>query len=193
MLGNTNTFFTKEECDEIAAYCEKIGIMFNHGVAIINPWDNRKIHNDNFKERILKRYKEVFGNDTSIPFNVNELTIDNIYLTLTRYFDGRFLETHKDTSSDLTTVIVLTEDFEDGRFILSEDDVKIEGNIVDEKHLNHINKGDGLTFYGGSIYHGVLPVHKGIRKSLNIWVNPNSFRMNVGDKDLITKTKKTFL
>lgn len=193
MLGSINTFFSKEECDEIALFCEKIGITFNHGVAVMNPWDNRKLHNDKFKERILKRYKEVFANETSIPFSLETLTIDNIYLTLTRYFDGRFLEMHKDTSSDLTTVIVLTDDFDDGRFVLSKDNLKIENNIVDEHLLNKIEKGNGLTFYGGETYHGVMPVTKGIRKSLNIWVNPNQFKMNVGDKDLVTKTQKTFL
>jgi hypothetical protein len=193
MNGSIQTFFTKEECDEIALFCEKIGITFNHGVAVLNPWDNRKIHNDQFKEKILNRYKEVFGNDTSIPFNVNSLTIDNIYLTLTRYFDGRFLEMHKDTSSDLTTVIVLTDDFYDGRFVLSQNNMKIENNIVDETLLNNINKGEGITFYGGEIYHGVMPVKNGIRKSLNIWVNPNQFKMDVGDRTLNAKTKKTFL
>ena len=193
MLGSIQTFFTKEECDEIALFCEKIGITFNHGVAVLNPWDNRKIHNDQFKEKILNRYKEVFGNNNTIPFNVNSLTIDNIYLTLTRYFDGRFLEMHKDTSSDLTTVIVLTDDFYDGRFVLSQNNMKIENNIVDETLLNNINKGEGITFYGGEIYHGVMPVKNGIRKSLNIWVNPNQFKMDVGDRTLNAKTKKTFL
>lgn len=187
-----NTFFSKEECDDIAIFCEKVGITFNHGVSIYNPWDNRKIHNDTFKERILNRYIEVFK-DTELPFDLNALSIDNIYITLTRYFDGRFLEMHKDTSSDLTTVIVLTDGFEDGRFVLSDNSMKIENNIVDETLLHNIPKGCGLTFYGGETYHGVMPVHSGIRKSLNIWVNPTAFKMNVGDRDLITKTKKTFL
>jgi hypothetical protein len=193
MIGSIQTFFSKEECDEIALFCEKIGITFNHGVAVLNPWDNRKIYNDQFKERILKRYKEVFGNDRSIPFHVNSLTIDNIYLTLTRYFDERFLEMHKDTSSDLTTVIVLTDDFHDGRFVLSQNNIKIQNNTVDETLLYNINKGDGITFYGGEIYHGVMPVKTGIRKSLNIWVNPNQFKMDVGDRILDAKTNKTFI
>lgn len=187
-----NTFFSKEECDEISVFCEKVGITFNHGVSIYNPWDNRKIHNDQFKQRILDRYIEVFK-DTNLPFSLENLTIDNIYITLTRYFDGRFLEMHKDTSSDLTTVIVLTDGFYDGRFVLSNDNIKIENNVVNENLLHTIHKGNGLTFYGGETYHGVMPVKTGIRKSLNIWVNPNAFKMNVGDRDLVTKTKKTFL
>ncbi len=62
MLLGRNTFFSKEECDDIAVFCEKTGITFNHGVSIYNHWDNRKIHNDEFKQKILSRYKEVFKN-----------------------------------------------------------------------------------------------------------------------------------
>jgi hypothetical protein len=38
-----------------------------------------------------------------------------------------------------------------------------------------------------------MPVVRGIRKSLNIWVNPTTFKMNVGDLNLVTKTNKTFV
>jgi Rps23 Pro-64 3,4-dihydroxylase Tpa1-like proline 4-hydroxylase len=188
-----HTFFSNEECDEIAILCEKIGIKFNHNVSIYNKWDNRKIHNEEFKTRILKRYKEVYSNDTTLPFDLNSLTIDNIYLSITRYYDGRFLEMHKDTSSDLTTVVVLTDEFEDGRFVLSENKTLIQNNIIDKSLIHTIKKGNGLRFNGGEVYHGVLPVNKGIRKSLNIWIKPDIFKMNVNDKDFNVKTKKTFL
>jgi len=188
-----HTFFSNEECDEIAILCEKIGIKFNHNVSIYNKWDNRKIHNEEFKTRILKRYKEVYSNDTTLPFDLNSLTIDNIYLSITRYYDGRFLEMHKDTSSDLTTVIVLTDEFEDGRFVLSENKTLIQNSIIDESLIHTIKKGNGLRFNGGEVYHGVLPVNKGIRKSLNVWIKPDIFKMNVNDKDFNVKTKKTFL
>jgi hypothetical protein len=188
-----NTFFTNKECDEIAILCEKIGIKFNHHATVYNKWDNRKIYDDNFKVRILNRYKEVYSKDTSLPFNLNSLTIENIHISLTRYYEGRFLEMHRDTSSDLTTVIVLTDEFEDGRFVLSKDKVQIEKNIIDESLIHTINKGNGLRFNGGEIYHGVLPVIKGIRKSLNIWIKPDTFKINVNDIDLDVKIKKTFI
>ena len=189
----THTFFSNEECDEIAILCEKIGIKFNHNVSVYNKWDSRKIHNDKFKTKMLQRYKEVYSNDTTLPFNLDSLTIDNIYLSITRYYDGRFLEMHRDTSSDLTTVIVLTDNFEDGRFVLSKDKIQIENNLIDESLIHTIQKGTGLRFNGGEVYHGVLPVTKGIRKSLNIWIKPDTFKMNVNDVDLDVKTKKTFL
>ena len=188
-----HTFFSNEECDEIAILCEKIGIKFNHNVSVYNKWDSRKIHNDTFKTKMLQRYKEVYSNDTTLPFDLNSLTIDNIYLSITRYYDGRFLEMHKDTSSDLTTVIVLTDDFEDGRFVLSENKTLIQNGTINKSLIHTIKKGNGLRFNGGEVYHGVLPVNKGIRKSLNIWIKPDIFKMNVNDKDFDVKTKKTFL
>jgi hypothetical protein len=100
---------------------------------------------------------------------------------------------HRDTSSQLTSVIVLTNDFEDGRFVLSENKVKIENSIVDDNLLYIITQGNGLTFNGHTIWHGVMPVHKGIRKSLNIWVEPDSFKIQSGDNEYIVKTQKSFL
>lgn len=193
MLKPIHTFFTKEECDDIIDICEKIGFSAQHNVSVKNAWDNRKIHNDEFKERILKRYKEVFANDKNIPFDVNLLTPDRIYITLSRYFDGRFLEMHRDTISDITTVIVLTDEFEDGRFVLSDSNLKIEYDNIDNSLLTHINKGDGISFNGEKIWHGVMPVTKGIRKSLNIWVKMEKFKIQVGDSNFEIKNKKTFL
>lgn len=193
MLVKSNFFFSKEECEEIALFCEKNGLQTLHKVDAYNKWDNLRVYDDNFKERILKRYKDVFTNDDTISFDLNSLTTNQIYLSLTRYYDGRFLEMHRDTSSQLTSVIVLTDDFEDGRLVLSEDKIKIENNIVDNNLLHSINQGNGLTFNGHDIWHGVMPVHKGIRKSLNIWIEPESFKIQSGDNEFIVKTQKSFL
>jgi len=193
MLIKSNSFFLKEECEEIALFCEKVGLQTIHKVDAYNKWDNLRVYDDNFKKRILKKYKEVFSNDNTIPFDLNSLTTDKIYLSLTRYYDGRFLETHRDTSSQLTSVIVLTDEFEDGRFVLSENKIKIENNIVDDNLLYTINQGSGLTFNGHAIWHGVMPVYTGIRKSLNIWVEPESFKIQSGDNEFVVKTQKSFL
>jgi hypothetical protein len=193
MLIKSNSFFLKEECEEIALFCEKVGLQTIHKVDAYNKWDNLRVYDDNFKKRILKKYKEVFSNDNTIPFDLNSLTTDKIYLSLTRYYDGRFLETHRDTSSQLTSVIVLTDEFEDGRFVLSENKIKIENNIVDDNLLYTINQGSGLTFNGHTIWHGVMPVYTGIRKSLNIWVEPESFKIQSGDNEFVVKTQKSFL
>ena len=193
MSIKNNFFFSKEECEEIVLFCEKVGFKTIHKIDARNKWDNLRVYDDNFKEKILKRYKEVFSNDTSFPFDLNHITVNEIYLSLTRYYDGRFLEMHRDTSSELTSVIVLTDDFEDGRFVLSKDKIQIENNIVDTNSLYTITQGNGLTFNGHTIWHGVMPVYKGIRKSLNVWVEPNSFKIQSGDNEFIVKTQKSFL
>ena len=193
MSIKSNFFFSKEECEEIALFCEKFGLQTLHKVDAYNKWDNLRVYDDNFKERILKRYKEVFANDTSVPFDLNTLTINQIYLSLTRYYDGRFLEMHRDTSAQLTSVIVLTNDFTDGRFVLSNDKIKIENSTIDTNSLHTINQGTGLTFNGHTMWHGVMPVHMGIRKSLNIWVEPNDFKIQSGENEFVVKTQKSFL
>jgi hypothetical protein len=152
-----------------------------------------RIYDIPIKERVLSRYKEVFSNDTTIAFDLNSITTDEIFLSLTRYYDGRFLEIHRDTSSELTSVIVLSDDFEDGRFVLSEDKIKIENNTLDSDLLYTINQGSGLTFNGHTIWHGVMPVYKGIRKSLNIWIESESFKIQSGDNEFVVKNQKTFL
>lgn len=193
MLIKRNSFFSKKECEEIIVLCEKVGVKSLHKIDAYNKWDILRIHNDSLKERILKKYKEVFLNDTEFPYDLNKITIDEIYLSLTRYYDGRFLEMHRDTSSDLTSVIVLTDDFTDGRFVLSDEKISIETKTFNDSNLYSINQGTGLTFNGHSVWHGVLPVTNGIRKSLNIWLNPSSFKMQIAGNNIPAKIKKTFL
>jgi hypothetical protein len=193
MVVKSNFFFSKEECEEIVKLCEKAGITPIHKVDAYNKWDMLRIYDITIKERILKRYKEVFSNDTTLSFDLNSIGLNQIFLSLTRYYDGRFLEVHRDTSSELTSVIVLTDDFEDGRFVLSNDKIKIENNTLDTNLLYQVNQGNGLTFNGHTIWHGVMPVHKGIRKSLNIWIEPNSFKIQSGENEFFVKTQKSFL
>ncbi len=193
MLVKNNFFFSKEECEEIVLLCEKVGITPIHKIDAYNKWDMLRIHDNSIKEKILQRYKQVFSNDESLSFDLNSITTNQISLSLTRYYDGRFLEMHRDTSSELTSVVVLTNDFEDGRFVLSNDKTKIENNIVDTNLLYTIEQGSGLTFNGHTIWHGVMPVYKGIRKSLNIWLEPEAFKIQSGDNEFIVKTQKSFL
>jgi len=193
MLVKSDFFFHKEECEEIISICERIGVKQKHKVDAYNKWDYLRIHNDDFKERILKKYKEVFLNTTIFPFDLESITNDQLSLTLTRYYDGRFLEMHRDVSSDFTTVIPLTDGFEDGRFVISEEKVSIENKTFNESNIHIINQGYGLTFDGGKVWHGVMPVYSGIRKSLNIWIDPDFVKIRTTSGDLVAKAKKTFL
>ena len=60
---------------------------------------------------------------------------------MTSYYDGRYLNLHKDKSSELTTVIVLSDNFNGGQFALSEgknpsiDFKNLESNIYKYKYL----------------------------------------------------------
>jgi hypothetical protein len=193
MLVKNNFFFSKEECEEIVRLCEKVGVKQLHKVDAYNKWDYLRIHDDTFKEKILKKYKEVFTNTTIFPFNLESITIEQVSLTLTRYYDGRFLEIHRDVSSDFTTVIPLTNGFDDGRFVISEEKISIENKTFNESNLYTINQGCGLTFDGGKVWHGVMPVYSGIRKSLNIWIDADFVKIRTANGDLVAKSKKTFL
>lgn len=193
MLVKNNFFFSKEECEEIVLISERVGVAPIHKIDAYNKWDMLRIYDIPLKEKILKRYKEVFSNDTTLSFDLNSIGLNQIFLSLTRYYDGRFLEMHRDTSSELTSVIVLTDNFEDGRFVLSNDKISIENKSFNDINLHTINQGNGLTFNGHTIWHGVMPVNIGVRKSLNIWIEPESFKIQSGDKEYEVKTQKSFL
>ena len=193
MLVKNNFFFSKEECEEIVLISERVGVAPIHKIDAYNKWDMLRIYDIPLKEKILKRYKEVFSNDTTLSFDLNSIGLNQIFLSLTRYYDGRFLEMHRDTSSELTSVIVLTDNFEDGRFVLSNDKISIENKSFNDTNLHTINQGNGLTFNGHTIWHGVMPVNIGVRKSLNIWIEPESFKIQSGDKEYEVKTQKSFL
>ena len=148
-------YFDSNECSDIINYCMDNGEVFSY-----NPnenWDCRRIYIKEFKERILKNF-------------INEYNSNDFNISLTRYYDGRFLNLHKDRSSHLTTVIVLSENFKDGRFVVSD---KCGNDISDmrtDSDKIHLNIGEGITFDGSNVYHGVMPVYDGMRCALNIWM-----------------------
>jgi len=164
-----NKYFTKEDCSEILDFCMKNGEMFSY-----NPnesWDCRRIYVDEFKEKIVTKFKNLHLNgDTKYWFNFNEFDIKNVNISLTRYYDGRFLNLHKDSTSQFTTVIVLTEDFEDGRFVISNKQGEDIKDMVEDSIKLNVELGHGISFDGSKIFHGVMPVHSGIRCALNVWM-----------------------
>jgi hypothetical protein len=49
-------------------------------------------------------------------FDYSKFNLKNFNISLTSYYEGRYLNLHKDKSSELTTVIVLSDDFDaDGK------------------------------------------------------------------------------
>jgi len=48
--------------------------------------------------------------------------------------------------------------------------------MEDEKNtFLDLKMGQGVTFIGDKTYHGVMPVTKGIRCAMNIWMNDKNF------------------
>lgn len=170
MIHSVNTYFTSEECSEIIDYCMKNGEMFSYDPK--ENWDCRRIYFNNFKESIIDKFKTLYdSNQTNYWFDFNDFDINYVNISLTRYYDGRFLNLHKDVTSQFTTVIVLTENFNDGRFVLSE---RVGNNIkdmVDDSLKLDLSIGQGISFDGSKIYHGVMPVYEGIRCALNVWMS----------------------
>ena len=59
----------------------------------------------------------------------------------------------------MTIVSTITDNYTGGRF------------IIDETQYLDINKTDVVTFNGSEVLHGVEPVTKGERLSLNLWTS----------------------
>jgi predicted 2-oxoglutarate/Fe(II)-dependent dioxygenase YbiX len=87
------------------------------------------------------------------------------------------LDLHLDSTSQFTTVIVLTDNFKGGEFILSNNQTSKEKEI-------ELKMGEGISFDGSKIYHGVNPVVDGIRCALNIWMTNTDYKY----KDVSKKT-----
>lgn len=170
MEFSINKFFEKEECNSIIEFVDKIGVEFSY-----NPnetWDCKRIYDESFKNDIINRlllnYK---NNEFKLWLDLNEFDIKDVNVSLTKYYDGRWLDLHLDSTSQFTMVVVLSENFNDGRFALSTSDVDINGV---EKY--HLNIGECISFDGSKIYHGVIPVTTGVRCALNIWMTNTDYK-----------------
>lgn len=157
------TYFSKEECNYIINFCLDNGESFSYYENEKDSWDCKRVYDDGFKKDILNKLLKINS--------FNSFDIRNINVSMTRYYDNRWLDLHLDKTSNYTTVIALTDSYNDGRFVLS--DRICELNEADTK-IN-LKLGEGITFEGNKIYHGVMPVSDGIRCALNIWMNNTDF------------------
>ena len=169
MNYSINNFFEKEECSSIIEYADRVGKKFNY-----NPyevWDCKRIADEDFNKLIIDRWwKNYNENKFNLWFSLNNFEIKDFNISMTKYYDGRRLNLHLDGTSQLTTVIVLNDEFSDGRFMLSETPNEIDS----EKHF--LEMGQSISFDGSKIYHGVMPVTNGIRCALNIWMTDTDFK-----------------
>lgn len=167
---NINNFFEPEECKSIIDFANENGIPFSY-----NPkelWDCKRIYDNEFNNQIIQRLKTKYKNkEFNLWFDLDDFDIKNSNISLTKYYDGRWLDLHLDTTSQFTTVIVLSEDFEDGRFALSK-----TRDQIDNSQKYHLKIGQSISFDGSKIYHGVMPVSIGERYALNIWMTNTDFK-----------------
>lgn len=170
MNYSINTFFDKKKCNEIIEFCEQNGVQFWYDPKSV--WDCKRIYDQEFKDEILKTINDLYLNKSiSFWFDYSQFDIRNTNVSLTKYYNGRYLDLHRDVTSNYTTVISLNEDYEDGDFCLSDRQIDVKNSEI----KIHLNMGEGVTFEGCKIYHGVLPVTTGTRYALNIWINNSDF------------------
>jgi hypothetical protein len=152
-------------------------------------WDCRRIYDEEFKTKIIDKLTNYYKNgDFKLWFDYNKLNIKNFNISLTSYYDGRYLNLHKDTSSELTTVIILSDGFLGGEFALSnETSPPIHFENLNGIETFKLKLGDAISFNGSTTYHGVLPVTSGTRYALNIWMTETDFNYPK------IKTNKTLL
>lgn len=178
MIYNINNFFNKEECANIINLCEQVGVFFNY--MDDSTWDCKRIYDNELKEFVLDRFNKKYqNNDLNLWFDFKSFEIKDVNISLTKYYDNRRLDLHLDASSQFTTVIVLSDDFVGGEFILS------NTKKQKQKELS-LKKGEGISFDGSTIYHGVNPVTSGIRIALNIWMTNTEYKYrDVSKKTLL--------
>jgi len=169
MNYSINNFFDKQECETILEYADRVGKKFNYDPYEV--WDCKRISDLEFNKLIIDRFiKNYKDNKFKLWFPLGDFEIKDVNISLTKYYDDRRLDLHIDSTSQLTTVIVLTEDYTDGRFILSE-----TKNLQDSQKYE-LKIGQSISFDGSNVYHGVMPVKEGIRCALNIWMTNTDFK-----------------
>ena len=165
-----NKFFEEEECESIIKYVDDIGIQFAYNP--LETWDCKRIYDEEFKQKIVNRLLSNYQyNKFKVWFDLNKFDIRDVNISLTKYYDNRWLDLHLDSTSQFTTVIVLSNNFIGGEFVLS-------NSYTDIKKCNkyNLNIGESISFDGSKLYHGVSPVTNGIRYALNIWMTNTDFK-----------------
>jgi len=170
-----NNFCDEDSAKEIIKFCLEHGEPFSYKPT--ESWDCRRIYDEDFKNKIIDLLTTNYKNENfSLWFDYDTFNLKNFNISLTSYYDGRYLNLHKDKSSELTTVIVLSEGFEGGQFVLTEqNNPPFHFETLEGLTICDLKLGDCISFNGSETYHGVLPVTNGIRYALNIWMTETDF------------------
>lgn len=173
MKYSVNNFFSPRECSEFLDFMDKNGERFSYKKDEKISWDCKRVYDTDFKSMILEKINFLYDSQKIIFwFNYKDFKLTNINISLTKYYDGRYLDLHRDSTSSFTTVIPITENYNDGRFVLAE---KYDGIKNEKNTFLDLKMGQGVTFEGGKTYHGVMHVTEGTRCAMNIWMNDRNF------------------
>lgn len=172
-----NNFCDAETAKDIIDFCLKYGEQYAHNPNVIKSWDCKRIYDEEFKTKIINKLINNYkSGEYKLWFNFNEFNLKNFNISITSYYDGRYLYLHKDRRSELSTVIVLSDGFEGGQFALTEDkNPPHKFETLNGLTLYDLKLGDSISFNGSNTYHGVLPVTSGIRYALNVWMTETDF------------------
>ena len=170
-----NNFCNRDEAKNIIDFCLKNGEPFSYNPT--ESWDCRRIYDDEFRIKIINKLTQKYKTyEFKLWFDYNTFDLKNFNISLTSYYDGRYLNLHKDKTSELTTVIVLSDGFNGGQFALSESkNPSLNFKNLDGIEIFDLKLGDSISFIGTKTYHGVLPVTEGIRYALNVWMTETDF------------------
>jgi hypothetical protein len=197
MEYSINNFLTESECLTVINYFENNGVEFSY-TNDTKAWDCKRIAKDDFSFWIIKKFTDLYSEGKiKLWFPYENFSLKDFNLSVTKYYDGRFLNLHLDKFSQLTTTVLLSENFFDGRFVLSDSEKLIHGasqavpllgsvpnsNFKEGKKL-HLEIGQCISFDGTKTYHGVMPVTEGVRYALNIWMTDT-------ETEFITPAKKS--
>lgn len=170
-----NNFCDATEAKKIIEFFNTNGEPFLYKQTEV--WDCKRTYDESFKLGIINALIDKQKNgEFKLWFDYERFDLKNFEISLTSYYDGRFLNLHKDKSSELTTVIVLSDDFEGGEFTLTDDETPpFHFENLDNLSIFNLKLGDSISFNGSTTYHGVLPVKSGTRYALNIWMTETDF------------------
>ena len=93
---NSN-FCNSETAKDIIEFCIKFGEPFSYNPS--ERWDCRRIYDSDFKKRIIDLLITNYKNGYfKLWFDYSTFNLKNFNISLTSYYDGRYLNLHKDKS-----------------------------------------------------------------------------------------------
>lgn len=170
-----NNFCDRKKANEIIQFCIKNGEQFSYNPS--ESWDCKRIYDIGFRTEIINILIEKYtSKQFELWFDYDNFYLKNFNVSLTAYYNERYLNLHKDKTSELTTVIILSDGYHGGQFALSNaKNPSINFNNLDDIEIFDLKLGDCISFNGAKTYHGVLPVTTGIRYALNIWMTETDY------------------